>query len=149
MGLRVRARLRWDTVRAPAHQRCAWGSWAWGSWAWGSWAWGSWAWFCKDRFVFQTLAPPHAGRVWKLGDVNLPSPLFSTEVRHGVFWLRDADSCWLILETAHLSPIPVGRFVPRKHAHQRGPHFPVLSIQIRYVRLCGGAARRARRNEAT
>jgi hypothetical protein len=38
----------------------------------------------------------------------------------------------------HLSPIAVGRLVSPNDCHQRGPHSPVRSFQIRYVRLRGG-----------
>ena len=46
--LRVRARLRLDTARAPTHRRCAWGCCAS---------------FRKDRYVFGAPARPHAARV--------------------------------------------------------------------------------------
>jgi len=54
---------------------------------------------------------------------------------------------WPYFRNAHLSPVAVGRYVLPKDACRSGPHSPVLSIQIRYARLRGGAARRAIRNE--
>jgi len=66
LDLRVRARLPLDTVRAPAHQFCAWGSCAW---------------FRKDRFVFEAPTRPQAeraqnecasDRVWRRRNFGAP-----------------------------------------------------------------------------